>query len=96
MATKSPALKFEPRTVETSEESAAAFAELDVAFNDAMEPLRAKLTKIDTRIAKFMADIVDEKRAVRDEIIALEREHAEHAARLRDPAAGPDQGVGVG
>lgn len=70
--------------------------DLDAAFSDALEPLRAKLAKIEARVAKFMADIGDEKRAVRDDIIALEREHAEHAARLRDPNAGPDQTLGVG
>lgn len=70
--------------------------DLDAALEQELEPLRAELAKIEERVAKFMAEVGDRKRTVRDEIIAVEREHAEHADRLRDPAAGPDQGVGVG
>lgn len=75
--------------------AAATRAELDAAFETELATRRAELAAIEADTAAFLKKIGARKIKARDAIIALEREHATHADRLRDPNAGPDQGIGL-
>lgn len=58
-------------------------------------PLYYELAKIEERQSKFMAEIVDRKRAIRDHLLEIEQQAAEKRVEYRDPNAGPDAIIGA-
>lgn len=58
------------------------------------KPLYDELAKIEAAQAKYMGEVNDRKRAIRDELIAVEQQAAEKRVEYRDPDAGPDQILG--